>query len=131
MRTSPAFYFSSPNITYLAPEEQNIEARGAKAMRAKNRMIFVICTNADGSHINAPFFISNALSPNAFSLSNNKPFLEKFYRRKANRWMTGDSLAYYLKHIWYPAVRCRMSANVCMIFDNCSAHEIPVLDGVE
>ena len=47
--------------------------------------------------------------------------------------MDGTLFEYYLKSLWYPAVRRRTSANVCLILDNCSAHgdSLPELHGVE
>lgn len=122
-----------PNVSYLSPEENRKEVRGIKAMKAKNRITFTMCTNADGSHILDCMVIGKAKKPNAFALSETSDKLESLYRSQKNSWMDGKLFSYYLKDVWYPAVRKRTGNPVCMLMDNCSAHGdgLPDLDGVE
>lgn len=130
---SALVYQLLPNVSYLAPEESRKEARGVKAMKAKNRVTFTVCTNADASHILDCMVIGKSKRPNAFDLAEPSDQVEKLYCSQRNAWMDGMLFAHYLEKLWYPAVRRRTTANVCMICDNCSAHgkTLPKLQGVE
>lgn len=126
-------YQMLPNVTYLAPEEVKREARGVKAMKAKNRVTFTMCTNGDGSHVLDCMLIGKAKRPHAFDLAEEQDKVDKLYRAQRNSWMNGDLFTDYIEKLWYPSVRKHTSANVCMIVDNCSAHGngLPKLPGVE
>lgn len=44
------------------------------------------------------------------------------YRSKKTAWMVGENFTLSLEIIWFPEVRKRTSADVCVILDNCATY---------
>lgn len=91
-------------------------------MKAKSRVTFKMCTNADGWHTVDCMVIGKAKKPNVFALADASEKVEKIYSAQSNSCVNGVLFEDFLKRVWYPAVRRRRSDVVILIWYNCSAH---------
>lgn len=60
------FFRLLPKKTYLCPTENRREARGTKALKAKDRLTLLLCTNATGSVRMPTAMIGTAKNPRYF-----------------------------------------------------------------
>ncbi|XP_031344576.1 jerky protein homolog-like [Photinus pyralis] len=108
-----------PDKTYVALHEKT--APGLKI--AKQRVTFLGCLNATGSHRLTPLLIGKAKSPRAFKNFQN-PFV---YKNTKNAWMTQDIFKHWFFKQFVPEVTAFLKSTglpvkAVLILDNAPSH---------
>ena len=114
------FFRCIPNRAYFKAGQRR-QARGTKAMKAKDRVTLVSACNATGTHETPVAMIGTAKQPLCFKPPRRPCPLPYF--SKTNAWMDGDLFNSWLETAFLPAVRARTSQPVALVSDNCGAHE--------
>ncbi|XP_029404952.2 jerky protein homolog-like [Bactrocera dorsalis] len=117
---SGLFYRMLPDRTFVAATEKT--APGRKIL--KERITFMLCANADGSHKLKPMVIGKSANPRCFSGFNNP--LEYVNSKKA--WMNSQLFSEWFHNSFTKQVRTFCSGNnlphkALLLVDNCSAHK--------
>ncbi|KAK1862528.1 hypothetical protein I4F81_005096 [Pyropia yezoensis] len=112
-------YRCLPNRAYIAAGQRR-QARGTKAMKAKDRVTLVLACNATGNHKVPISIIGSAAVPLCFKPP--RPGCPLPYFSQNSAWM--DSVVYekWFNTVFVPAVRSRTTDHVIRIVDNCKAH---------
>jgi len=117
-----------PNRAYVKAGLRR-QARGTRAMKAKDRVTLFLAYNATGTHTIPVAMIGKAKQPLCF-----KPPIRLCplpYFSRTNAWMDGDIFKSWYETVFMPAVRARTSQSVALVSDNCGAHEELDCDGVK
>ncbi|XP_053949472.1 jerky protein homolog-like [Anastrepha ludens] len=116
---SGLFYRLLPDKTYVAACEKTAPGRKIQ----KQRITFMLCSNADGSNKIKPLVIGKAAKPRCFNNFQNP----LNYDHSANAWMTKKIFSNWFHNEFVKEVR-RFSAEnnippkAILLLDNCSAH---------
>ena len=114
------FFRCIPNRAYVKAGQRR-QARGTKAMKAKDRVTLVLACNATGTHKIPVAMIGKAKQPLCFKPPRRPCPLPYF--SQTNAWMDGDLFKSWFETVFLPAVRARTSQPVALVSDNCGAHE--------
>jgi len=114
------FYRCIPNQAYVQAG-QRLQARGTKAMKAKERITPVLACNATGNHNIPVAIIGKAKEPLCFKPPRRPSPLPFFSQKSA--WMDSDIFKPWFETIFLPAVRARTTQPVALVSDNCGAHD--------
>ncbi|XP_050545073.1 jerky protein homolog-like [Daktulosphaira vitifoliae] len=122
---SGLFWRLLPKKTFVHREESN--APGRKI--AKDRITFMPCSNASGTHKLNLLVIGKAKNPRAFK--NVKIPVD--YKNQSKAWMTKSVFAEWFHETFVPAVekfnkKQNLSKNALLIVDNCPGHPIDDLN---
>lgn len=104
------FYQLLPTVLYPAHDEGNKQARGRKALRAKNRKTLAVSDNTTRFHLIPPDFIGKAKKTIFLELSTPTELLKlkTEYAEQINALMERLSITQYI-HFWHSEVRKRTS----------------------
>eukprot|EP00170_Pyropia_yezoensis_P004091 contig_16886_g4102 len=114
------FYRCTPNRSYVQAGQRR-QARGTKAMKAKDRVTLVWAYNATDSHKIPVAFIGKAKQPRCF-----KPPRQACpvpYFSQNNAWMDGVIFKSWFETVFLRSVRARVTLPVALVPGNCGAHE--------
>lgn len=109
-----------PNRSYVEAGRRR-HARGTKAMKAKDRVTFVLACNATGSHKIPVAMIGKAKQPLCFQPPRRPCPLPYFSQKSA--WMDAEIFKSWFETVFLPAVRARTTLPVALLSDNCGAHD--------
>ena len=114
------FYRLLPRRTYIIRSKENKRnVRGTKAMKAKDRLTAIVCTNSIG--VKVPLAcIGKSKSPRVFRTVETLP-IAYFSQKKA--WSTGKIFKKWFNEIFLPFVR-RMypGQKILLLMDHCGSH---------
>ena len=113
------FYWCIPNRAYVQAGQRR-QARGTKAMKAKDRITLGLVCNATGAHKIPVAIIGKAKQPLCFKPPRRPCPLPYF--SQTNAWMDGDHFKSWFETIFLVAVRARTTQPVALVSDNCGAH---------
>jgi len=113
------FYRCIPNRSYVQAGQRR-QARGTKAMKAKDRVTLVLACNATGSHKIPVAMIGKAKQPLCFKPPRCACPLPYFSQQST--WMDGVVFKSWFETVFLRAVRARTTLPVALISDNCGAH---------
>jgi len=109
------FYRCIPNRAYVQAGRRR-QARGTRAMKAKDRVTLVLACNATGTHKIPVVMIVKAKQPLCFKPPRQACPLRYFSQPSA--WMDGDVFKSWFETVFLPAVRARTTLPVALICDN-------------
>jgi len=113
------FYRGIPNRASVGAGQRR-QARGTKAMKAKDRITLVLPRNSTGTHKIPAAIIGKAKLPLCFK-SPRLPFPLPYFCQQIP-WMDGVIFKSWFETVFLTAVRARTSEPVALISDNCGAH---------
>lgn len=114
------FYRCILNRSYVESGRRR-HARGTKAMKAKDRVTFVLVCNAMGSRYIPVAMNGKAKQPLCF-----KPprcMCPLPYFSQPSVWMDADIFKSWFEVVLIPAVPARTTLAVALLSDNCGAHD--------
>jgi len=120
MDETGAFFRCIPNRAYVKAGQRR-QARGTKAMQAKDLVTLVLACNATGTHKIPVAMIGKAKQPLCFKPPRRTCPLPYF--SQTNAWMDGNLFKSSFETVFLTAVRARTSQPVALVSDKCGAHE--------
>jgi len=111
------FYRQLPRYDVLMPQEDVSTVQGKK--RIKDRVSFVVCANATGSHKISCALIGKAKSP-ACSSKNHMWPLPYFYQK--NAWMDQETCWKWFREVFLVQVRQRTAHRILLLMDDAPGH---------
>jgi len=114
------FYRCIPNRAYVQAGQRQ-QARGTKAMKAKERITLVMACNATGNNKIPVAIIGKAKEPLCFKPPRRPSPLPYFSQKSA--WMDSDIFKSWFETVFLPAVTARTTQPVALVSDNCGAHD--------
>ena len=120
MDESGLCYRTIPNKSYVLQVEGDSRqiGRGCKAMKAKDRITVIFCTNASGSCKIQPVVIGSAKRPRCFK--DTPPCLPFF--NQINAWNDTHNYTKWWNEIFLPTIRKWTSQPVALLLDGFSGH---------
>ena len=121
MDETALFYKLMPRCTYITNTEGRKTTRGTKNMRNKDRLIVILCANADGS-IKVPIaVIGAAVNPRCFRLMP----CPVYYMHQRKAWSDKRTCREWFRKVFVPCVTARLpsTARIALVVDNFSAHD--------
>lgn len=111
---SALYYRLLPDRTYVASCEKTAPGRKIQ----KERITFLLCSNADGSHKTKPMVIGKAKNPRCFKNFNN-PLI---YNNSSNAWMTSNIFQDWFHNTFVNEVRLQQIPIINMHTARCSCN---------
>ena len=120
------FYRCFPRGTYVTRQEDAAgvnkkNARGSKAMKAKDRCTVVACCNTTGSLMVPLAVVGKAAKPMVFRKVREPPCP---YYAQASAWLDASLCQRWFDEVFVPFVKNKTARKVALIWVNCPGHKI-------
>ena len=118
------FYKAIPNRTYLVEGDKRQAGKGAKMMKAKDRITVILCTNSTGTCKLSPVVIGTSKKPRCFNAK--PPSIPYFHQRSA--WNDAELCARWWNEVFLKRVREWTQDPVALLIDGFSGHNNAFVD---
>lgn len=125
MDESGLFYRCMPNRTYIVGGGDVRQlGKGTKAMKAKDRVTAVFCSNSTGTCKVPPLIIGTSKQPHCFRDARCPlPYIDQ---KKA--WMDKERYKHWWFNVFLPCIREFTTEKVALLMNSCSGHDKTITD---
>jgi hypothetical protein len=125
MDESGLFYRCMPNRTYIVGGGDVRQlGKGTKAMKAKDRVTAVFCSNSTGTCKVPPLIIGTSKQPHCFRDARCPlPYIDQ---KKA--WMDKERYKHWWFNVFLPCICEFTTEKVTLLMDSCSGHDKTITD---
>ena len=120
MDETALFYRAIRNRTYCLKEGDSRQAgRGSKAMKAKDRLTAIICTNATGTCKISPALVGSSKKPRCFRRN---PVCVPYFSQP-NAWSDSEIYSKWWNDIFLKEIRTWTTEPIALLIDGFSGHD--------